>query len=149
MPNRAAKKAVKPQQRIAGPRASQPISAARKESPLVLGFLDQHGAVEAESVADSFGMSKSQLAETIGLSREVFHKRARMAAPKTQNRLKEMLEIISRVADWAGGRQQAMAWYRAQPIPALGGRTAEALVKSGQATAVRDYLDHVALGGYA
>ena len=40
-----------------------------------------------------------------------------------------MLEIISRVTDWAGGKEQAMAWYRAQPLPAFGGRTAEALVK--------------------
>jgi hypothetical protein len=42
-----------------------------------------------------------------------------------------------------------MAWYRSQPIPALDGRTSEALVKSGQAGAVRDYLDHMALGGFA
>jgi hypothetical protein len=42
-----------------------------------------------------------------------------------------------------------MAWYRAQPIPAFGGRTAEALVKEGKAAAVRDYLDHVAVGGFA
>ncbi len=61
----------------------------------------------------------------------------------------DMREIISRVRDWAGGESQAMAWYRSQPIPALDGRTAEALVKGGQAMAVRDYLDHLALGGYA
>ena len=42
-----------------------------------------------------------------------------------------------------------MAWYRAEPMPAFGGRTAEALVKSGQAGAVRDYVDHLATGGYA
>ncbi len=42
-----------------------------------------------------------------------------------------------------------MAWYRAEPIPAFGGRTAEALVKSGSAGAVRDYVDHLATGGYA
>jgi hypothetical protein len=42
-----------------------------------------------------------------------------------------------------------MAWYRAEPIPAFGGRTAEALVKAGEAAAVRDYLDHIAAGGYA
>ncbi|MHC2303314.1 hypothetical protein ACVJBD_007581 [Rhizobium mongolense] len=39
-----------------------------------------------------------------------------------------------------------MAWYRAQPLPAFGGRTPEALVKAGKAAAVRDYLDHMALG---
>jgi hypothetical protein len=60
-----------------------------------------------------------------------------------------MLEIVSRVAGWAGGKEQAMAWYRAQPIAAFGGRTAEALVKDGQASALRDYLDHIALGGFA
>ena len=42
-----------------------------------------------------------------------------------------------------------MSWYRAEPIPAFGGRTAEALVKSGDAAALRDYLDQVAMGGFA
>jgi hypothetical protein len=59
------------------------------------------------------------------------------------------VEIISRISGWAGGEQQALAWYRAQPLAAFGGRTAESLVKSGQATALRDYLDHIAMGGYA
>jgi len=39
-----------------------------------------------------------------------------------------MLEIISRVTEWGRWKGQAMAWYRAQPLPAFGGRTAEALV---------------------
>jgi hypothetical protein len=60
-----------------------------------------------------------------------------------------MLEIVGRIADWAGGEKQAMAWYRAEPIPAFGGRTAEFLVKEGKAAAVRAYLDHVATGGFA
>ena len=93
--------------------------------------------------------SKFQLAETVGLKRETFYKASRARAPKTQARMREMLEIISRVVAWAGGKDQAMAWYRAQPIPELGGRTAEALVKSGRASAVRDYLDHIAMGGFA
>ena len=49
-----------------------------------------------------------------------------------------------------GGRSAPSArMYRSQPIAALDGRTAEALVKSGQAGAVRDYVDHIALGGFA
>jgi DNA-binding XRE family transcriptional regulator len=105
--------------------------------------------IDLAEVAAALGISKSQLADTVGMSRETFHKRARSGAPKTQTRLREMLEILNRVSAWAGGRQQAMAWYRAQPLPAFGGRTAESLVKSGQATMLRDYLDHIALGGYA
>ena len=100
-------------------------------------------------VAEAFSMSKAKLAETAGLAREVFQKSSRRDGPKAQSRVREMLEIISMVQGWAGGPAQAMAWYRAEPIPAFGGRTAEALVKSGQANAVREYLDHLATGGYA
>jgi hypothetical protein len=62
---------------------------------------------------------------------------------------REVSEIVSRVATWAGGKPAAMAWYRAQPIPAFGGRTAESLVKAGQARALYDYLDDLAMGGFA
>jgi hypothetical protein len=98
---------------------------------------------------EAYGLSKKQLAETIGIAPEALYKRERLGAAKTQSRLREMNEILTRVAGWAGGPAQAMAWYRAEPIPAFGGRTAEALVKSGQAGPLRDYLDSIALGGFA
>jgi len=117
--------------------------------PLVLSYMDQAGKIAIDRVATGFGMSKSQVAETAGLAREALYRSERSRAAKTQSRLREMLEIISRITIWAGGKEQAMAWYRAQPLPAFGGRTAEALVKDGKAAAVRDYLDHMALGGFA
>jgi hypothetical protein len=116
---------------------------------LVTSLLDSKGQVSVERVAKRFGMSKMQLAETIGLTRETVYRAARLAAPRTQARATEMLEIVGRIADWAGGEKQALAWYRAEPIAAFGGRTAESLVKEGKASAVRDYLDHVATGGFA
>jgi hypothetical protein len=75
-------------------------------------------------------------------------------APKAKTQFearpgKEVLEIVGRVSNWAGGKDQALAWYRAEPLPEFGGRTAASLVKDGKAAAVRDYLDHVALGGFA
>jgi hypothetical protein len=116
---------------------------------LIASLLNPAGAVAIDKVADRFGMSKIQLAQTVGLGPQAFYKTDRALAAKTQSRVKEMLEIVSRVSDWAGGTQHAMAWYRAQPIAAFGGRTAEALVKEGKASAVRDYLDQIALGGFA
>jgi Protein of unknown function (DUF2384) len=130
-------------------RAVQAAPALIALAPLLSAFLGPAGDVDIAGVADSFGMSKSQLAETIGLAREALYKTTRVHAAKTQSRMREMLEIVSRVAAWAGGKEQAMAWYRAQPIAAFGDRTAEALVKSGQAGALRDYLDHIAMGGFA
>jgi hypothetical protein len=111
--------------------------------------MNDRGEVSVDRVADWAGVSKARLAETVGLSAEALHRADRSGAAKTQSRMKEMLEIVARVADWAGGAQQAMTWYRAEPLPAFGGRTAEALVKDGRAGAVRDFLDHVAQGGFA
>jgi uncharacterized protein (DUF2384 family) len=112
-------------------------------------YLGADGLVAIDRVADRFGLSKAQLADTMGVKPETFHRAARAAAPKTQGRITEMVEIVARVADWAGGEKQALAWYRAEPLPAFGGRTAESLVKDGKAAAVRDWLDHVATGGFA
>ena len=118
-------------------------------SGFVMDFMDKGGLVDVDRVATAFRMTKGQLAETAGLATATISKTDRKASPRTQTRVTEMLEIISRVRAWAGGEAQAMAWYRSQPIPALDSRTPEALVKSGQAGAVRDYLDHMALGGFA
>ncbi|KRA65707.1 XRE family transcriptional regulator [Caulobacter sp. Root656] len=107
------------------------------------------GRLDLDRITAGFNLTKGQLAETAGLASDTLQKSARRDAPKTQARMTEVLEILSRLETWAGGRGQALAWYRAQPIAALDGRTAEALVKSGKAALVRDYLDHLALGGFA
>ncbi|SRR5258707_11902315 len=127
----------------------RPKAQSLRAKPLVMRFFDPSGLLAISGVASSFGMSKSQLAETVGLKRESLYKASRLRAHKTQTRVREMLEIVGRVSDWAGGKEPAMAWYRSQPIPAFGGRTAESLVKSGKASALRDYLDHIAMGGFA
>jgi uncharacterized protein (DUF2384 family) len=131
-------------------KAQSTATKPRKASAgFVSGFMDKRGVVDVERVADAFHMTKGQLAQTAGLGASTVSKTERRTSPRTQTRITEMLEIISRIRDWAGGEAQAMAWYRSQPIPALNGRTPEALVKSGKAGAVRDYLDHLALGGFA
>ncbi len=130
---------------LAQTRAASPPGGAG----LVTRYMDIEGALDLAGVMEDLGLSKVQLAETAGLGRDTLYKTSRRTAPKARARVTEMLEIIGRVTDWAGGQAQAMAWYRAQPIPSLGGRTAESMVKSGQAALVRDYLDQIALGGFA
>ncbi|MEI9990941.1 MAG: MbcA/ParS/Xre antitoxin family protein [Rhizomicrobium sp.] len=133
---------------------SMPVSkggAKRSKSgfDVIVGYRDASGNFVIEKIAKSFAMSKTQIAQTAGLNPSVIYKAARLRSPKNQNRVQEMLEVINRVSEWAGGKDQAMAWYRAEPIPAFGGRTAESLVKDGKAAAVRDYLDSIAMGGFA
>ena len=101
-------------------------------------------------VAKTLGLSINQLASAAGVKTDkLLSPEKSQGVLKAQTRVKEMLEIIGRVAAWAGGKDQALTWYRAEPIPAFGGRTAEALVKDGKAAEVRDYLDAVAQGGFA
>jgi hypothetical protein len=128
---------------------SGPAGFREEGTPFVAALLDPAGVVAVDRVADAFKLTKFQLADILGLSRETLYKPSRANAPKTQARLRDMLEIISFVEDWCGGKLQAMAWYRAQPLVGFGGRTAESLVKAGHASAVREHLDRIALGGFA
>lgn len=130
-------------------RRDAPTGFREHATPFVATLFDPSGVLAPDRVAEAFSLTKFQLADILGLSRETLYKPARAHAPKTQARMREMLEIISFVEDWAGGKLQAMAWYRAQAIPEFGGRTAESLVKAGHASAVRDHLDRIALGGFA
>jgi hypothetical protein len=125
------------------------VAGAAHAATYIGRFLEGNGRVNIARTAETLGLSKPQLAETVGLGVTTLSKSSRHGGAKAQARTREMLEIIARVRAWAGSDAHAMAWYRSEPIPALDGRTAEALVRGGEATAVREYLDHLALGGFA
>jgi uncharacterized protein (DUF2384 family) len=129
--------------------ARQRPQARTGSKSLAARFMDTAGIINVGGLADALFVSRDQLAKTVGLATTTLRKKDRSVATRPQARLREMLEILDRIDDWAGGEAQALAWYRSQPIPALNGRTAEALVQTGDAALVRSYLDHVALGGFA
>jgi hypothetical protein len=116
-------------------------------------FLDEvisrDGMVEPERFSELLRVTKGELALASGLSRDAVSKTARLRAPATQTRLREMAEIINRILPWCGSLQQAFAWYRSQPIPAFGDQTAEDLLRQGRAEHIMSYLSGIALGGYA
>lgn len=107
------------------------------------------GRIETDRLAAAVHMTKTELAAVLGLSREALSKTARATSPAIQARLRDMVEILNRVQGWAGSPAQALAWYRSQPLPGFGDRTAEELVKDGEAEAVKRYLGRIAEGGFA
>lgn len=111
--------------------------------------MSETGLVDADRLSAEFRVTKTELALAAGLGREAISKTARLRSRATQSRLRDVAEIINRVLPWAGSVPQAFAWYRAQPLPSFGDRTAEDLVKEGRAEAVRTYLGRIAVGGYA
>lgn len=107
------------------------------------------GTVEPERLSAVLRVTRGELAAASGLGRESVSKLARLRAPATQARLREVTEIVNRILPWCGSVPQAFSWYRSQPIPAFGDQTAEDLVRAGRARHVMSYLSGIALGGYA
>jgi hypothetical protein len=130
-------------------RPSRPAEETSKEFMVAQRYLSDDGLVDVDAVVAQLGLTKVALAQALGFADETLQRFSRAAAPKTQQRMRDMLEILSRIEPWAGGLPQALGWYRGQGIPALGDQTAEAMVKTDQAKAVRDYLDAFAAGAYA
>ena len=124
------------------------MSAALQHG-FVTEIIGQDGTIEPDRFGALLHITKSDLAATSGLSRDAISKTARLRAPATQARLREVAEIINHVLPWCGSVAQAFAWYRAQPLPAFGDQTAAELVRQGRAAHVMSYLGGLALGGYA
>lgn len=112
---------------------------------LRLGLRPKAIAERETSLADYFKVKRAgrALAEIVS-GKRIFRRRTRSFAEPLGK-----AEILRRVSGWAGGEEQALAWYRSQPIAAFGGLTAESLVNNGQSGQVMEYLDGISVGGFA
>jgi hypothetical protein len=111
--------------------------------------IDAEGQVVTDRLAAVLRITKTELAAATGLSRDAVSKQARSGSRATQARLRDTTEIINRVTRWSGSVGRAFAWFRSEPLPSFGDKTAEDLVKDGRAQAAKDYLARIAAGGYA
>jgi hypothetical protein len=112
-------------------------------------ILGPGGLIGTDRLTASLHITKSELAQVVGLSRDAVSKTSRLHARATQARLRDFVDILNRVLPWAGSVHQAFAWYRAQPIPSFGDLTAEDLVREGRTDELKAYLSRIAAGGYA
>ena len=101
------------------------------------------------AVATKLKTTRAEIAGTLGLSRDAFSRAPLVVAPKTQMRLRQMLEILDRVDAELGSLLVAYAWFRSEPLPGFAGMTPCQLVRDGKAEMVNAYLDQVLDGGYA
>lgn len=100
-------------------------------------------------IAKGLRTTRSEIAETLGLSRDALSRATRIRSARTQSRLRQLVEILRRVADYNGSVLYAYAWYRSEPLTGFGGVTPVQLVREGHADWVHAYLDRVTTGGYA
>jgi hypothetical protein len=129
------------------------VTARKKAEQGKISFLAEvfspSGSIQLDRFTELLRVTKTDLAFSIGLSREAISKTARFNAPATQARLRETAEILNRILPWCGSVPQAFSWFRSQPIPAFGGQTSEDLVRAGRIADLKDYLAGLAAGGYA
>ena len=117
-----------------------------------MGLMEQfsrNGWIDPEALSAELDITLRDLAIAIGLPGDVFFEEEAMEASQAQERLQDVVRILTRVQDWTDNIVESWSWYRGQPIPALGGKTSAQLVSSGRVHEVFVYLDQVAAGGYA
>ena len=105
--------------------------------------------ISPKLIATALRTTESEIASALGLGKDAFTRPSRVRARKTQVRLRQMLEILSRVEVATGSPLAAYAWFRAEPLPGFGGATPVRLLCEGQAEDVHACLDRIMAGGYA
>jgi hypothetical protein len=118
-------------------------------APMHLEAFAEGGLFAPARIAEVLRTTKDEVARTVGLGRDALIRADRVQSPKTQKRLREMVEILNRVEPRFGSALIAYAWYRSEPLAGFGGLTAMQLVRDGQAAEVMDYIEAVDAGVHA
>lgn len=123
------------------------MPTALQDTPTPQDMMQADGTVALNDLTQLLHVTKTDLAAVLGLSRDAVSKSVRLTARPTQRRLRDLVEILTRTAPWAGSLPQAFAWFCAQPLPSFGDQTAADLVREGRADTVKAYISRITVGG--
>ncbi len=115
---------------------------------MIIAFSDQ-GLFDPRRIAKALLTTSEDLARSAGLGKDAMLREARVRNPKTQTRLRELVEVLNKVEDRFGSPLIAYAWFRSQPLPGFGGQTAMNLIQDGRGSDVLEYIDAVDAGIHA
>jgi hypothetical protein len=107
------------------------------------------GIFVPQKIAKELMTTSEDVAHSAGLGRDAVQRKERIRSDKTQRRLREMVEILNKVAPRFGSVMIAYAWYRSEPLPGFSGQTAMQLVLKGRADEILEYIDAVDAGIHA
>ncbi len=125
------------------------MSALLQEEFSVQDLTQTDGTIAIDELTQALHLTKTDLATVLGMSRDSLSKTTRLSSITTQRKLRDFVDILTRVAPWAGSVPQAFAWFRAQPLPSFGDQTPADLMREDRADAVKAYISRIAVGGYA
>ncbi|MCZ4262778.1 DUF2384 domain-containing protein [Limimaricola sp. G21655-S1] len=125
------------------------MAIASHPSPTSQDLTLSDGTVALDALLEALHLTRTELACVLGMSPGSLSTAQRLSSEVSQQRLRDLVEILVRVTPWAGSLSRAFAWFSTQPLPSFGGRTAADLVREGRAEAIRFYVSRIALSGYA
>lgn len=99
--------------------------------------------ISPKRVAQALGIQLSRLAEIAGVHRNTL---ANPASERLQDRLRDMVRVIMAASELTDDLDQAIYWFRNEPIVTLKRRTAAELVAAGHVDAVMAHLSELADG---
>jgi hypothetical protein len=100
--------------------------------------------ISLERFSDALGVKRSSMAGITGVHRNTLRN---PASERLQNRLREMIRVITATATLTGDVKKALYWFRNEPIVDYDHKTAAELVAEGHADAVLAYLRGLGNGG--
>jgi uncharacterized protein (DUF2384 family) len=98
-------------------------------------------------LAAQLGVTLTELARLAGMARATLVSKS--AAGRVETALRPIVRILDVAAELAGDESRAAIWFKHQPLPGWGGKTAHDLVGDGRADAVLAYLEAIRAGVYA
>ena len=108
-----------------------------------------HGQFAPRKMAEVLRTTSEELARSLGLGKDAIQRKDRIASDRTQRRLRQMAEVLSKVEPRFGSALLAYAWYRSEPLPGFSGQTAMQLVQDNRADDVLTYIDAIDAGIHA
>jgi uncharacterized protein (DUF2384 family) len=111
-------------------------------------YADQ-GLFAPARIAAAWRTTGAEVAASAGLGRDAVQRRERVTSDRVQRRLRQMVEIVNKAEPRFGSALMAYAWYRSEPLPGLGGRTAMTMLQEGRADEVLALIDAVDSGVHA
>lgn len=106
----------------------------------------QNGTISPQRLSSALHITLVRLSQLTQLHRNTLTRHPE--SPDVQQRLGEIARIISQAAELIG-QQQAILWFRHQPLSGFNQKTAEELVAAGHANAVLTHLAMLSDGVYA
>jgi hypothetical protein len=117
-------------------------SAETRAAKQISGFVEslqepKTPYISLDRLSDALGVKRSSMATITGVHRNTLRN---PASERLQNRLREMIRVITATATLTGDMQKALYWFRNEPIADYDHKTAAELVAEGHSDAVLTYL---------